>query len=152
MAWQMRRDTTANWTASNPVLADGEFAKDVNLNIIKLGDGVTHWNSLAQFGVGPTGATGPAGPKGQAVIDFGVLPGTNEANVVISDTNILSTSVPSAAFAAVATSDHTISDHSYIPLFTKLTCGAPVAGVGFTIYATSLEKLSGTFNVNYTWS
>jgi hypothetical protein len=152
MAFQLRRDTTANWTSKNPVLAAGELAEDFTLKILKLGDGVTAWNSLGQYGVGPTGSTGPAGPAGQVILNFGSEPGVNEATVMVSDTRILSTSIPNAEFAAVATSDHTASDHTYTALYVQLLCGAPVAGVGFTIYATSEEQISGTFNVNYRWS
>jgi hypothetical protein len=44
---QLRRDTTANWSASNPVLAEGEIGIDTTLQQAKIGDGVTAWNSLA---------------------------------------------------------------------------------------------------------
>lgn len=45
----IRRDTSSNWTAANTILADGEFAKETNTGKIKLGNGVTAWNSLAYF-------------------------------------------------------------------------------------------------------
>lgn len=41
-----RRDTGANWTASNPVLLDGELGWDKTAKKAKMGDGVTDWNSL----------------------------------------------------------------------------------------------------------
>lgn len=41
-----RRGTTAEWTASNEVLGDGEFGLDTDTNILKIGDGVTGWNEL----------------------------------------------------------------------------------------------------------
>jgi hypothetical protein len=43
---QLRRDTGANWTAANPVLAAGEPGLDITVNLVKYGDGVTAWNSL----------------------------------------------------------------------------------------------------------
>ncbi|CAB4125145.1 hypothetical protein UFOVP53_68 [uncultured Caudovirales phage] len=43
---QFRRDTTANWTATNPILAQGELGLDLTLNRFKIGDGTTHWNLL----------------------------------------------------------------------------------------------------------
>jgi hypothetical protein len=43
---QLRRDTTANWSASNPILAEGEIGIDTTLREAKVGDGVTAWNSL----------------------------------------------------------------------------------------------------------
>jgi hypothetical protein len=44
---QLRRDTSANWSASNPVLAEGEIGIDTTLREAKIGDGSTAWNSLA---------------------------------------------------------------------------------------------------------
>jgi len=47
---RVRRDTTANWVANNPVLADGEIAIEKltgsSLVKIKIGDGTTAWNTL----------------------------------------------------------------------------------------------------------
>lgn len=58
---QLRRDTTANWSASNPILAEGEIGIDTTLRQAKIGDGVTAWNSLV-FGFTTTAAAGlPAG-------------------------------------------------------------------------------------------
>lgn len=44
--FQMRRDTTANWTSANPVLGQGEFGLDTTLNRFKIGDGATAYNTL----------------------------------------------------------------------------------------------------------
>ncbi len=43
---QLRRDTAANWTAANPVLADGEPGFERDTGKRKTGDGTTPWNSL----------------------------------------------------------------------------------------------------------
>lgn len=43
---QIRRDTSINWTANNPVLALGEPGLETDTFIIKYGDGSTAWNSL----------------------------------------------------------------------------------------------------------
>lgn len=50
---QLRGDTAANWASSNPVLADREIAicTDAVPPYIKLGDGVTAWNSLPISGL-----------------------------------------------------------------------------------------------------
>lgn len=57
---QIRRDTTANWAASNPILADGELGFDKDLKRYKVGDGATAWNTLQFYGVSSVnGATGP---------------------------------------------------------------------------------------------
>ena len=44
---QLRRDTAANWTANNPILADGEPGLEKDTGKEKTGDGVTPWNELA---------------------------------------------------------------------------------------------------------
>ena len=47
--FKIRRDTAANWASENPTLASGEMGLDQTNNFIKMGDGTTAWNSLAQF-------------------------------------------------------------------------------------------------------
>lgn len=49
---QIRRDTAANWTAANPVLANGEWALETDTRLLKLGDGVTAWTALDYFTTG----------------------------------------------------------------------------------------------------
>ena len=41
---QLRHDTSAAWTAANPLLAEGEMGVETDTNRAKLGDGVTLWN------------------------------------------------------------------------------------------------------------
>lgn len=43
---QVRRDTSTNWLASNPVLGLGEIGFDSTVNRSKVGDGSTAWKSL----------------------------------------------------------------------------------------------------------
>jgi hypothetical protein len=43
---QQRRDTAANWTSVNPVLASGEIGYDSTTKQMKVGDGVTAWSGL----------------------------------------------------------------------------------------------------------
>ena len=44
---QFRRGTAAEWTAANPVLAEGELGIELDTDFIKIGDGTTAWNSLS---------------------------------------------------------------------------------------------------------
>lgn len=53
---QFRRDTSANWAATNPILAQGELGLETNTSQFKIGNGSTAWNSLSYGGL-----TGPAG-------------------------------------------------------------------------------------------
>lgn len=49
---QLRRDTAAAWTAANPVLLAGEAGFETDTRRLKIGDGVTAWNSLFYSGGG----------------------------------------------------------------------------------------------------
>ena len=91
---------------------------------------------------------------GTATIDFGAHPGTNEASVsVTGQTAISGTSNAEAWIMADDTSsDHTASDHRYLPQLASFTCGTPSAGTGFTIYGRSIHKLQGEFTLRWVWS
>lgn len=41
-----RRGTTAEWTAANPVLGDGELGYDRTTGEVRVGDGVATWTAL----------------------------------------------------------------------------------------------------------
>lgn len=56
---QFRRDTSANWAANNPILAQGEFGLETNTSQFKVGDGTTAWNSLAYGGIQGPAQTQP---------------------------------------------------------------------------------------------
>lgn len=43
---QLRRGTAAQWTAANPVLAQGELGLETDTKLYKIGDGATLWNAL----------------------------------------------------------------------------------------------------------
>ena len=43
---QLRRDLSANWVGTNPILAQGEPGVELDTKKMKVGDGVTAWNSL----------------------------------------------------------------------------------------------------------
>ena len=154
ITFQVKHDTTTNWAYVNPSLAVVVFGYDTVLKQHKVGDGVTAWNSLAWDNVGPAGPQGAAGNGGNTIITWGTgtpNPGANEASIFVAAPTILSTSIPIAQYDATPTADHTISDHTYAALISQLSCSTPTDGVGFTIYGTSLEKLNGTFNLNYHW-
>ena len=43
---QLRRDGAQQWANINPILAQGELGIEIDTSRIKIGDGVTPWNSL----------------------------------------------------------------------------------------------------------
>jgi hypothetical protein len=48
---QLRRDTTANWTSNNPILASGEIGieTDSTPQRLKIGNGADDWNTLPYY-------------------------------------------------------------------------------------------------------
>jgi hypothetical protein len=75
--FQLRRDTSANWTQYDPTLLDGEIGVNTDTYQFKIGNGSTLWTLLPYNGLyggsgptGPTGSggtgyTGPIGPTGK---------------------------------------------------------------------------------------
>jgi len=45
----IRRDTAANWTSEDPILAQGEFGYEADTGNLKIGDGTTAWTSLPYY-------------------------------------------------------------------------------------------------------
>lgn len=53
---QYRRDTAANWTGNNVVLAAGEPGYETDTGKFKIGDGTTAWTSLNYYTLSPAGS------------------------------------------------------------------------------------------------
>lgn len=49
---KLRRDTAADWTTTDPILAAGELGIETDTNRIKIGDGITEWTGLKYGPVG----------------------------------------------------------------------------------------------------
>lgn len=48
---QLRRGTSTEWQLVNPILAVGEVGLETDTKFIKVGNGVTAWNSLPYGGI-----------------------------------------------------------------------------------------------------
>jgi len=81
---QFRRGTAAEWTAANPLLAQGEMGLEWDTNKFKIGTGSTYWNYLG-YSSGQTGATGPAGPSGSSTS----IISANQGSVITSSTSYI---------------------------------------------------------------
>ena len=65
ITFQLRRDTSANWTFYNPTLLNGEIGINTDTYQFKLGDGTSTWTQLPYNGLyGGDGPTGPTGGSG----------------------------------------------------------------------------------------
>lgn len=70
-------DTAANFTAANPTLAQGQWAKETDTGKVKLGDGSTAWNSLDYYS-----ATYVSGSWVPSVTGYSASPTISVANYV----------------------------------------------------------------------
>lgn len=99
---QLRRGTTAEWSAANPVLADGEVGIDKTSGGIKIGNGTSTWSQLSFFSAGGVsdGDKGDISVSGGGAawsIDPGVVTYAKIQNV--QDARILGRSAGSAGSA-----------------------------------------------------
>lgn len=86
-----------------------------------------------------------------AVLNFGAAPGTNIASIDITGiTTIDSTSHVEAYLMCDTTATHNAYEHMVVPLMIR--CSIPITGVGFTIFASSELRLTGTFTVRWVWA
>lgn len=64
-----RRDTAANWSSTNPILAEGELGIITDgAKGYKIGDGLTRWNAL-EYPANPTSVVGELGDSEVAAIN-----------------------------------------------------------------------------------
>lgn len=47
---KLRRDSAADWTSADPILAEGELGLETDTTKIKIGDGTNNWSDLEYFG------------------------------------------------------------------------------------------------------
>lgn len=82
-----RRDTAANWSTTNPILAEGEIGIITDgAKGYKIGDGVTRWNAL-EYPANPTSVVGELGDSEVAVINQKAI--SNEIIPIKNDTREL---------------------------------------------------------------
>ena len=87
-----RRDTAANWSSANPVLAEGELGIITDTKGYKIGDGSTAWNDL-EYPANPTQVVNELGDSETAAISQEIVSNElekikNEIFVNIHDGNI----------------------------------------------------------------
>lgn len=83
---KQRTNTSANWSTANPVLAVGQIGIESNTRKIKVGDGVTTWNSLhyAAFETVLSTTNPAAQNSGYAVGTVWINTNTNRAYMCLS--------------------------------------------------------------------
>ena len=85
---QIRRDTAANWTSTNPTLAAGEQGFETDTGKFKIGTGSTAWTSLlyATDGSEITGTTLASNITGSSLTSVGTLGSLAVTNAVTAAT------------------------------------------------------------------
>lgn len=136
---QLRNDTAANWTTSNPILLKGEMGVEIDTGKFKIGDGATQWSGLSYISTQVNSAT--AAPT---TTDLGYEIGTlwlvtpaNSVYVLIAKTETAATwirLVNSSEITKVAAA--TTADK----LSTPRTIGITGDGTGSTTFDGSANK------------
>lgn len=132
---QTRHDTAANFTSANTLLADGELAIETDTLKIKMGDGITAWNSLAYI---PTGGdvesvNGQTGVVELDAEDVGALP---NSTVIPTDTADLTNGagfITSSALSGYAT-EQWVGQQGYL---TGISSSDVTTALGYTPYNSS---------------
>ena len=66
---QVRRDTAANWTSTDPVLSAGEFGFETDTGYLKVGDGSTAWTVLGYVDTNTDAVASVNSQTGTVVLD-----------------------------------------------------------------------------------
>ena len=153
--FQFRYDTSANWTANNPLLLAGELGLESDTHNFKMGDGSTLWNSLSYVASGPQGPQGPIGTFGNVgsiTLNFGSAPGSYNASANITgQTGILSNS---KIWVWMSPGLDTLGQHSedeYVMANITVVGGNIIPGTGFNIKANAEFQITGNFTVGWVW-
>jgi len=92
-----------------------------------------------------------ASASGTATLTFGSAPGTNFVTVVVTGQASIGVNSHVEAFLmGSTTATHNAIEHMIVPI--RLSCGDIVAATGFTIYASTDFRLTGTFTVHWVWA
>jgi len=84
---QIRADTAANWTSTNPILLANELGRETDTGKFKIGDGTTAWSSLSYQGWSSSPLAVSAGGTGQtSYTDGQLLIGNSTGNTLTKAT------------------------------------------------------------------
>ena len=114
---------------------------------------VLKWNGTAW--VNDTDATGGGGGAtgGAATVSFGAAPGSSTAETVITGQASILSGSRIHAWVQGTTADYNEYEHSLIlPQLLSFGVSDVVAGTGFTIQATTKERLTGDVAVKWEWA
>lgn len=120
---KLRRDTAANWTIANPILAAGEPGLETDTLRIKYGDGSTAWTSLSYQAVGNATYAITAGVANS--VDVANVANIGNIGTINLDGNVNNVLKGDGTWAAEAASTYGDSNvAAYLPNYTGNLAGA----------------------------
>ena len=127
-----RRDLSANWVATNPVLHQGELGWESDTRKAKLGDGTTPWNDL-EYAVASSASGGDVasvnGKTGVVVLDKTDIGLGNVDNTADADKPV---SAATAAAISAAISAALLASHPVGAIYMSVTNTNPGTFLGGT--------------------
>jgi hypothetical protein len=145
---QTRVDTAANWTSANSLLLAGEWAYESDTGKLKIGDGVTLWNSLAYYTAGAASVVSVNGYSGVVVLTKSDVGLGNAENT--SDVNKPVSTAQAAADAAVQAFSIQRANHTGTQLASTISDFSTAADARITAQkaaANGLATLDGSSKI-----
>lgn len=137
--FKLRRDTAANWTSTNPVLASGEPGLETDTRKIKYGDGTTAWTSLSYSASGAEVSGTLA--DGYVVRLDGTSGNLQSSGLVITDSNVFAKPAAETQYkkAVTGVNGSTYRDYTFDLSLSNYFSAEITTGVGSTptVVATS---------------
>lgn len=134
---QLRRGDAADWTSTNPILAQGEVGVEIDTLKLKVGNGTDNWNTLPYFGSAGTVTSVGALTLGTS--------GTDLSSTVANGTTtpVITLNVPTASATnrgVLSSADWTTFNNKGNGTVTSVTGTSPVNSSGGATPAISLAS------------
>tara|TARA_R110000822_G_scaffold291962_1_gene413938 strand:- start:2158 stop:3330 length:1173 start_codon:yes stop_codon:yes gene_type:complete len=134
---QLRRGDAADWTSTNPTLAEGEVGVEIDTSKLKVGNGTDNWNTLPYFGSAGTVTSVGALTLGTS--------GTDLSSTVANGTTtpVITLNVPTASASnrgVLSSADWTTFNNKGNGTVTSVTGTSPVNSSGGATPAISLAS------------
>lgn len=132
---QIRRDTAANWTTNNPILADGEMGYETDTRKRKMGNGLSAWNILPY----------DSGYEAQGIINDAIVSGgTTYSSTKIED----ELSVVHDELAAKIGNRLILGGSVTMAVDDDTALSVAIPETRYTIAGTEYTQTAGTFNLS----
>lgn len=128
---RLRRGTAAQWTAANPVLANGEAGVETDTLKMKIGNGSSTWTALAYSYAAELAAKAPLVHTHPAT-DISGSTATGRSVLTAADATAARTAIGAGTSSlAIGTTSTTAKAGNYVPAFTEVTGVAAQAQIPF---------------------